>query len=144
MAMKNCIVCGMEFAAKGPAKTCGKVCSERNRQNLNLKYVHSDIDAARSKQRAWYARNLERERQRSRRQYQDATIDALERKKLNVRRWYVKNTDIQREKARIAYRLKKASDPEKYNESCRERYVGRNYRINVIDVLYGRTGFDTV
>lgn len=69
LVLKNCVVCGKEFDAKGNSKTCSKKCSKERRVKKHYRY-HINPEPQKKASRKWrekhphYLRDYYRKRKR--------------------------------------------------------------------------------
>ena len=113
MAIKECVICGLQFDARSRVKTCSSTCNDKNRRSRRAK-AERDRRAA----------NPEKYRERKR-LYRASNLEKIRSRDRNRR---AANPEKYRQQKRASY----AADPEKYREKERER---RNLRSAAASML---------
>jgi len=141
MVMKNCVVCGEEFDAKGNAITCSKKCSIKRRQQNRKQYRQNNKEKVNEYRRQYYQKNKETvkeyQREYQRQYYQDNKEKVKEyqrqyrqdnKEKINEQRrqYYQDNKEKERERSR-QYRQK---NKEKLKEQSRRYRQENREKIN--------------
>ena len=143
MAIKECVICGLQFDARSRVKTCSSTCNDKNRRSRRAKaerdrraanpekfrewkrlYRASNLEKIRSRDRNRRAANPEKYRQQKRASY---AADP-ERFKAYEAKYRHADPEKYRQQKRASY----AADPEKYREKERER---RNLRSAAASML---------
>lgn len=146
MVMKNCVVCGVEFDAKGAAKTCSGICRTENIRFGMRKWMENNREKNREHSSNWRHRNAHkhRESERKRRESDPLKHNANKRNLREENREKYLNAEsdwreTNREKIRERDRKQYQANPEKFCDLVRSRRNKANYRKNVTRILYEET-----
>ena len=113
MAIKECVICGLQFDARSRVKTCSSTCNDKNRRSRRAKAERDRRAANPEKYREW------------KRLYRASNLEKIRSRDRNRR---AANPEKYRQQKRASY----AADPEKYREKERER---RNLRSAAASML---------
>lgn len=132
MVIKECIVCGKEFDARGKAKTCGKECSKENRRQYHRQHYQDNKEYYQQEHKKYYQDNKEYRQQYHQQYYQDNQEKMLEYSK----HYYQNNKEKKIEYSKQYYQDNKEHCQQKHkkyyqdNKEHYQQYHQQHYQNN--------------